>query len=106
MPYIKDGELIIGDRAFAGSKLGRINFGAATSLQFGNEVFLGCENLYLMKLSNVATPPAFGTDMLKDCTILGTEVGSSWGIIVPAASVDAYKAADGWKDYKDIIFGK
>ncbi len=106
MTYIEDGELKIGDRAFAGSKLSRINFGAATSPQFGNEVFLGCENLYLMKLSYVATPPAFGTDMLKDCNNLGVGSDPNKGIIVPAASVDAYKAADGWKEYKDIIFGQ
>ena len=103
---IKDGELKIGDRAFAGSKLSRINFDAATSPQFGNEVFLGCENLYLISMRSATTPPAFGTDMFKDCTKLGTEVGSTWGIIVPSASVEAYKAADGWKEYKDIIFGQ
>ena len=45
---------------------------------------------------NAATPPTFGEDMFSECSKLAT-------IIVPAASVAAYKAAAGWSDYADKI---
>jgi len=42
------------------------------------------------------TAPALIADAFKDAAALEE-------IIVPAASVDAYKAADGWSDYADLI---
>ena len=40
-------------------------------------------------------PPTLGTGVFKNCPL--TEIK------VPASSVDAYKAADGWSEYADII---
>lgn len=104
--YTSNGTIQFKEKAFYGSKLGSVTMNAATTISFGAEVFANCENLYVISMRSATTPPAFGENMFKDCTRLGTEVGSTWGIIVPAASADNYKAADGWKDYKDIIFGK
>ena len=45
-----------------------------------------------------STPPNGGVYMFKDNA-------SGRKIYVPAGSVDAYKTADGWKDYADAIVG-
>ncbi len=44
------------------------------------------------------TPPAIGELIFMD-------VGSSARIHVPTASVEAYKAAEGWRSYADKIVG-
>ncbi len=102
--HFSTGKVALGNRAFRNSQLGYFSASGITEITFGEEVFSGCENLYLIRLDKVTTPPAFGKDMLKDCTNL-TEKGYTWGIVVPAASVNDYKTAEGWKDYADIIFG-
>jgi len=55
------------------------------------------ENFNLTTVTiNATTPPTFGDNMFSDCPKLAE-------IIVPSAAVDAYKAADGWKDYAALI---
>ena len=44
------------------------------------------------------TPPTLGSDVFDEINEIPT-------IYVPTASVDAYKVADGWKDYADYIVG-
>ena len=44
------------------------------------------------------TPPTLGSDVFDEINEIPT-------IYVPTASVDAYKAADGWSDYADSIVG-
>ena len=59
----------------------------------GNSAFSGCHSL--TSFTCLATnPPALGSKAFNDMN--GT-------IYVPAASVEAYKAADGWKDYASQI---
>ena len=65
----------------------RINHGA----------FFSCSQLETVDCKAVE-PPFLEVDVFQSCEDLVT-------INVPAASVDAYKAADGWKDYADIIVG-
>ena len=95
--YNDNGEVHFGERAFYGSELSKISVGNATIVTFDKEVFLNCK-LYYIEMRKVATPPTFGTDMLKGCENLVN-------IYVPSANIEAYQTADGWETYKDIISG-
>lgn len=66
---------------------------SVTSL--GEGAFNRCINIRTVTCK-ATTPPTMGN------TVFG---GDNWlsAIYVPAESVDAYKAADGWKDYASII---
>lgn len=61
----------------------------------GSSAFASCSNLTTVTC-NATTPPTAVHDMFSDCSKLQT-------IYVPAASVDAYKAADGWSNYANKI---
>lgn len=63
----------------------------------GRTAFCGCSNLASI-YCKPATPPTLGTNVFR-------QVSTSAKIYVPAESVDAYKAATGWSDYKSIIVG-
>ena len=92
----------------------------------GYQAFFGCNN----NLKSITIPESvttMGDSVFLDCSVLesvyckavtppaATYSSSSWAafannaenrkIYVPAASVDAYKAADGWKEYADAIVG-
>ena len=92
----------------------------------GYQAFFGCNN----NLKSITIPESvttMGDSVFLDCSVLesvyckattppvATYSSSSWGafannaenrkIYVPAASVAAYKAADGWKEYADAIVG-
>ena len=59
----------------------------------GIEAFYGCSSLSSVTI-NAVTSPELGSDAFY---------GSTCPIYVPAASVDAYKAASGWRTYKSRI---
>lgn len=61
----------------------------------GNGTFSGCGGLSSLILLN-PVPPTMGTDAMEGCTAT---------ISVPAAGVDAYKAAEGWDTYSTNIAG-
>ena len=61
----------------------------------GTSAFSWCTSLTTM-IVKATTPPHWGTYVFDGCSALTT-------IYVPSESVDAYKMADGWKTYADII---
>lgn len=61
----------------------------------GDGAFSGCAGLNSLILLT-ATPPAMGTGALE---------GTTAAVSVPAAGVDAYKAAEGWNTYSSSIAG-
>ena len=61
----------------------------------GNSAFRYCDRLRSVTV-NASTPPTLGSYVFSG-------VDYYMKIYVPAASVDAYKAADGWSDYADKI---
>ena len=93
---IPDGVTLIGDSAFYGSGLTSIILPASIE-RINYQAFGGCNDLITFGCKAV-NPPSFGVQVFDSCDKL--EV-----INVPMASVDAYKAADGWKDYADKIVG-
>ena len=90
-----EGVTQIGDSAF--SRSGLTNIVLPASIERIYRAFYGCNKLTTFGCKAV-NPPFFGTQMFNSCDKLAI-------INVPAASIDAYKAADGWKDYADIIVG-
>jgi len=86
----------IGDNAFSGNW-------SITSLTIGNGVtnigdyaFSGCLDLSIVTIHAI-TPPALGENIFADTR-------PNLQIEVPAASVNAYKAAAGWREFADRIF--
>lgn len=84
----------IGKRCFDGASIKQITI-PDTVTEIGDGAFLFCRQLESITCL-AATPPALGTDALNTDT-------AGFPIKVPAASVAAYKAADGWKDYASYI---
>ena len=66
-----------------------------TVIKIGETAFRYCEQLASITCL-AATPPALGSGTFSSDT-------AGFTIKVPAASVAAYKAADGWKDYASYI---
>ncbi|MDD4083748.1 MAG: leucine-rich repeat domain-containing protein, partial [Sphaerochaetaceae bacterium] len=62
----------------------------------GGKAFECCSNLNRLTIETVI-PPVLGNDVFS-----GTST-SDFKIYVPSESVETYKNADGWKDYKDNI---
>lgn len=94
---IPDSVTTIGQNAFLGcAGLTSVTIpNSVTSI--GDNAFHGCTSLTSVTV-NSTTPPTFGSGVFystNDCPI-----------IVPAASVDAYKAATGWSIYADRIIGE
>lgn len=84
----------IGNSCFNGASIKQITI-PDTVTEIGDSAFLFCRKLESITCL-AATPPALGTDALYTDT-------AGFPIKVPAASVAAYKAADGWKDYASYI---
>lgn len=84
----------IGGNCFESSFIKQITI-PDTVTEIGDRAFSYCEQLASITCL-AATPPALGTDALYTDT-------AGFTIKVPAASVAAYKAADGWKDYANYI---
>ena len=84
----------IGNSCFEGALIKQITI-PDTVTEIGERAFFFCWKLESITCL-AATPPALGTDALDTDT-------AGFTIKVPAASVAAYKAADGWKDYASYI---
>ena len=69
----------------------------ASVTEIGGDAFNGCTSLNTLIICP-ATPPTLGSNAFAGCTALNT-------IYVPAGSIDTYKSADGWADYKDKMQG-
>ena len=95
-PVIKlnEGLAVIGDSAFSFAEIaGEIEI-PSTVTEIGEYCFSGTSiTTFICKPT---TPPALGTGAFSSDT-------AGFTIKVPAASVAAYKAADGWKDYANYI---
>jgi hypothetical protein len=86
----------IGSRSFAETQLTTVDIPSTTTLM-GFDAFSGCSRLKTANIFAVDPPPI---------TPGGSGPFTNTGltdIYVPAASVDAYKAAAGWSDYASII---
>ena len=83
----------IGNSCFSGASIKQIVI-PDTVTEIGDMAFVLCRQLESMTCL-AATPPALGFDAFSDA--------AEFTIKVPAASVTAYKAADGWKDYASYI---
>lgn len=84
----------IGISCFEGAWIKQITI-PDTVTEIGNNAFSYCNQLASITCL-AATPPALGIDAFSSDT-------AGFTIKVPAASVAAYKAADGWKDYANYI---
>ena len=77
----------------------------ATVLEIGEGAFAGCTNLTEIVIYTV-TPPTTLSEVRTRAT--GTSIFEGVDketclLYVPDGSVDAYKAADGWKEFKHIL---
>ena len=84
----------IGNRCFQDALIKQITI-PDTVTEIGDRAFIYCGQLASITCL-AATPPALGTYAFTSET-------AGFTIKVPAASVAAYKAADGWKDYANYI---
>ena len=92
---LPDGLKTIGKEAFCGCKaMTTIDLPAAVE-SIGQSAFSGCTSLTTVTCL-AETPPTLGENAFRNCA-------DGLQILVPSASVDAYKAASGWSDYVDKI---
>ena len=84
----------IGSSCFEGAQIKQVTI-PDTVTEIGDFAFNYCDQLASITCL-AATPPALGTGAFNSET-------AGFTIKVPAASVAAYKAADGWKDYASYI---
>ena len=84
----------IGAYCFEGAQIKQITI-PDTVTEIGDRAFIYCDQLASITCL-AATPPALGSGAFSSET-------AGFTIKVPAASVAAYKAADGWKDYASYI---
>ena len=115
---IPNSVISIGKKAFWQSGLSSIEFGNSI-ISIGSSSFSGCSNLTEIVIPNSVV--SIGTYAFSSCyalntitcmannpPVLGEEVfGQSpiQVIFVPMSSVEAYKTANGWSQYADVIVG-
>jgi hypothetical protein len=95
----------IGDNAFGKHSLLRYVILPATIESVGDGAFAGCKSLRQLNCHAVV-PPVLGKDVFKLDEVNGivlTPLQEQLNLLVPEASVEAYKNALGWKDFKAII---
>lgn len=95
----------IGNGAFRKHSLLRYVILPATIESVGDGAFSGCKSLRQLNCHAVV-PPVLGKDVFKLDEVNGivlTPLQEQLNLLVPEASVEAYKNAPGWKDFKAII---
>lgn len=95
----------IGDNAFRKHSLLRYVILPATIESVGDGAFSGCKSLRQLNCHAVV-PPVLGKDVFKLDEVNGivlTPLQEQLNLLVPEASVEAYKNALGWKEFKNII---
>ena len=95
----------IGKNAFRKHSLLRYVILPATIEEIGDGAFSGCKSLRQLNCHAVV-PPVLGKDVFKLDEVNGivlTPLQEQLNLLVPEASVEAYKNALGWKDFKAII---
>ncbi len=95
----------IGDNAFRKHSLLRYVILSATIESVGDGAFSGCKSLRQLNCHAVV-PPVLGKDAFRLDAINGkehTSLQEQLTLLVPEASVEAYRNAPGWKEFKNII---
>lgn len=95
----------IGDNAFRKHTLLRYVILPATIESVGDGAFSGCKSLRQLNCHAVV-PPVLGKDAFRLDAINGkehTSLQEQLTLLVPEASVEAYRNAPGWKEFKNII---
>ena len=95
----------IGNNAFRKQSLLRYVILPATIESVGDGAFSGCKSLRQLNCHAVV-PPVLGKDVFKLDEVNGivlTPLQEQLNLLVPEASVEAYKNAPGWKEFKAII---
>lgn len=95
----------IGKNAFRKHSLLRYVILPATIESVGDGAFSGCKSLRQLNCHAVV-PPVLGKDVFKLDEVNGivlTPLQEQLNLLVPEASVEAYRNALGWKDFKAII---
>lgn len=68
----------------------------------GTRAFRGCESLRTVVCKS-EVPPTLGHDYFEDVVFVFDEATTSTAkLVVPEESINAYKAAEGWKDFQNI----
>ena len=100
---LPEGLVEIGASAFNGAKISSVTL-PSTLEKIGDTGFYRCGSLKTIT-SKVGNPPTLGTYVFYDldASYNAVPLKSIEDIYVPAASVDTYKAADGWSDFSDKI---